>query len=111
MGFPSVITSAPESEAPVACSTYHLGDVPAEVDSAMIAEYTDRTFALMADDLASWEYHDKATKPTVARTANTVITTTSSARVNPAKTFLRKTMRIRMPDEYFKTLYPTLPGE
>lgn len=111
MGFPSVITSAPESEAPVACSTYHLGDVPAEVDSAMMAEYTDRTFALMADDLASWEYHDKATKPTVARIANTVITTMSSARVNPAKTFLRKTMRMNRQGEISGLPYSILPTE
>ena len=52
-------------------------------DSADIAETTLRTFAFAAASRASEEYPESARKPTVARMARIVITTTSSARVKP----------------------------
>jgi hypothetical protein len=55
-----------------------------------MADWTDRTLALTAASLASPEYPWRATKPTVASTARTAITTISSARVNQSgRTVLR----------------------
>lgn len=67
------------------CSTYHLGEIPLEVDSAVMAEYTDLTLALIAEDLASWEYPDNAMKPMVARMARMAMTTMSSAMLKPER--------------------------
>lgn len=48
-----------------------------------MAVYTDLTFVLMAESLASCEYQDNAKNPTVASIAKIVTTTMSSAMVNP----------------------------
>lgn len=51
--------------------------------SEAMAVCSDRTFALMAESLASCEYPESAKKPIVASIANIVMTTMSSTKVKP----------------------------
>lgn len=71
----------------------NLGEFQVIADSEMIAEYTDRTFAFIAEAFASVEYPLRAMNPTVASTANMAITIMSSAKVN-ADHFLLRISRI-----------------
>ena len=82
-GTPSTYTKAPESDAQESWITNCLADFPVIADSEAMAVCMDRTFALVAESFASWEYQVSARNPMAASIARMLMTTMSSTSVKP----------------------------